>query len=577
MRELSVADYFIEFLIENGITDVFGYQGGMIAYIFDSMGKYKDRITYHPCGNEQAAAFEACAWAQTTGKCGIAISTSGPGFTNLLTGMANAWFDSLPVMFVSGNVNTKDKKRDRPLKQDGFQEIQAVQVAKPIVKKTYELELGMNYIDEFNDALATAMSGRKGPVYIDLPINICRERVQFDDIKAYKRVYSTYMNDDELSSIVNSFKNAKRPLIIAGAGIKQCRLKNEFIDLVNFLDVPVVTTLPAIDLLAKDNPYNCGFIGATGRREAGLILKNSDFILSLGTRLCSKQLGHNLANFAPNAKLVRVDVDDSEFVRKVKPDEKELKVDLQHFIYGLDCYLKTHFVSKMNHSKWMSQCKQIKDLLREFDITPGNKVVEDITSLIMDGSNIVFDVGKNMQYNGQSTVIRKNTEVFMSAGLGSMGYSIPAAIGAYLGNKKPTYSFNGDGGALMNIQELNTIAKANLPIKILVLNNKALGNIRLFQESYLDNRYVGTTEDCGDYYSTDFVKVAEGFGIKGFKFNDAEQLKDYLYDDKPYVFEFEYEDCPSLPGIVACGDFINGGPSLPDEVKVKLNEIVEDI
>ena len=165
----------------------------------------------------------------------------------------------------------------------------------------------------------------------------------------------------------------------------------------------------------------------------------------------------------------------------------------------------------------------------------------------------------------------------MSAGLGSMGYSIPAAIGAYLGNKKPTFSFNGDGGALMNIQELNTIAKANLPIKIFILNNKALGNIRLFQESYLGNRYVGTTEDFGDYYSTDFVKVAEGFGIKGFKFTKAEQLKDYLYDDRPYVFEFEYDDCPSLPGIVACGDFINDGPSLPDETKANLNAIIEDI
>ena len=330
-------------------------------------------------------------------------------------------------------------------------------------------------------------------------------------------------------------------------------------------------------MLASDDCHNFGFIGATGRRTAGLILKNSDFVLSLGTRLCSKQIGHNLANFAPNAKLIRIDIDDSEFVRKIKSDEIELKIDLQHFIFGLEQYLQTHFVSKTKHPKWMGQCKEIKDLLNEYDLTEGNRIVEEITSLILDGSNIVFDVGKNMQYNGQSTVIRKNTEIFMSAGLGSMGYSIPAAIGAYLGNKKPTFSFNGDGGALMNIQELNSIAKANFPIKIFVLNNKALGNIRLFQESYLDNRYVGTTENCGDYYSTDFVRVAEGFGIKGFKFTKSEQLKDYLYDDKPYVFEFEYDDCPSLPGIVACGDFINDGPSLPDKVKERLKAIVEDI
>ena len=400
MRELSVADYFVEFLIANQITDIFGYQGGMIAYIFDSIGKYKDKITYHPCGNEQAAAFEACAWAQTTGKCGVAISTSGPGFTNLLTGMANAWFDSLPVMFVSGNVNTKDKKRNRPLKQDGFQEIQAVKIAEPIVKKTYELELGMDYVDVFNDALATTMAGRKGPVYVDLPINVCREKVQLESIGVYKKVYDTYKNEEELSNIINAFKKAKRPLIIAGAGIKQCQLKNEFINLINMLDVPVVTTLPAIDLLPSDDPHNFGFIGATGRRTAGLILKNCDFVFSLGTRLCSKQLGHNLMNFAPKAKLIRVDIDDSEFVRKIKNDEKELLVDLRHLIFGLENYLREQSFSRISHSKWMRQCGQIKQLLSEYDITPGNRIVHDITSLIHDGAKLFLTLGKTCNTMG---------------------------------------------------------------------------------------------------------------------------------------------------------------------------------
>ena len=242
MRELSVSDYFIEFLIENKITDVFGYQGGMIAYIFDSIGRYKDRITYHPCGNEQAAAFEACAWSQATGRCGIAISTSGPGFTNLLTGMANAWFDSIPVIFVSGNVNTKDKKRDRPFRQDGFQEIQAVKIAEPIVKKTFELELDMNYASLFDDALRTAISDRKGPVYIDLPINVCRERIVFDSIKPVKETSTTTVSEEQLQFIINSINKSKRPVIIAGAGIKQNNLKEEFNELISLLDIPVVTT-----------------------------------------------------------------------------------------------------------------------------------------------------------------------------------------------------------------------------------------------------------------------------------------------------------------------------------------------
>ena len=333
-------------------------------------------------------------------------------------------------------------------------------------------------------------------------------------------------------------------------------------------------------MLATSNLYNCGFIGATGRREAGLILKNSDLVLSLGTRLCSKQLGHNLANFAPSAILIRVDIDTTEFSRKVKNDEYELNVDLASLIRGLSMRLRNGIISVTKHKNWVEQCQQIKELLRPFDISDGNRIVSEITSLFPDESNIVFDVGKNMQYSGQSTFVSNKTDIYMSAGLGSMGYSIPAAIGAYLGNCKHTFSFNGDGGALMNIQELNTIAKAKIPIKIFVLNNKALGNIRLFQEAYLDNRYVGTTEECGDYFSTNFVKVSEGFGIKGLKLSSIEDLikrKELLLDNNPYLFEIDYKDCPSLPGIVACGDFVNGGPSLPDEIKEQLNAIIEDI
>lgn len=187
MRQLSVADYLVEFLFVNGVTDVFGYQGGMIAYIFDSLGKYREQIRYHSCATEQGAALAACGYAQSSGKLGVAISTSGPGFTNLITGIANAWFDSVPVLFVSGNVNTKDKKRNKPFRQLGFQEIQATSVAEMITKKTYEFELDMNYVECLEEIYHTAMTGRKGPVYLDLPINICREQILFDDIQPILR------------------------------------------------------------------------------------------------------------------------------------------------------------------------------------------------------------------------------------------------------------------------------------------------------------------------------------------------------------------------------------------------------
>ena len=216
MRKLSVADYFVELLIANGITDVYGYQGGMIAYIFDSLGRYKDKINYHSCGNEQGAAIAACSYAQSSKKFGVAISTSGPGFTNMTTGIANAWFDSIPVIYVSGNVNTKDKKRNNGFRQNGFQEIQAAKMAEPITKKAYEMELGDNFIEKFNDAIKEVMTDRRGPVYIDLPINICREEVECDEIKPF--VMPTFDEIDVKECIDELYKYTIEllPLIEAG-------------------------------------------------------------------------------------------------------------------------------------------------------------------------------------------------------------------------------------------------------------------------------------------------------------------------------------------------------------------------
>ena len=559
MRKLSVADYFVELLIENGIKDVFGYQGGMIAYIFDSLGKYRDKINYYSFGNEQGAAFAACSYAEATKNFAVAISTSGPGFTNMTTGIANAWFDSIPVIYLSGNVNTKDKKRNSGFRQNGFQEIQAIKMAKSITKKTYEIELGDNFISEFDDAIKEVMSDRRGPVYIDLPINICREYVEFDDIKKYEKDKYDYI---DVNSIIDDLYKSERPVIIAGAGIKQAELKNDFVKLVDNLKVPVVSTLPAVGLLSSDNECRMGYIGGSGRREPGIVLQNADFVLSIGTRLCSKQIGHNMSLFIPKAKkFYRVDIDNTEFERQLRDVECDVNVNLKSFIKSVNKYLEEKpFNSK--HKKWLDACIEIKNILKNADITYGNEIVRVVTELLPNNSNILFDVGKNLNYCGQSSIIKDDTDVYMSAGLGSMGYAIPASIGAYIGNKKLTCAFTGDGGAQMNIQELNTIAKNKLPIKIVVFNNKALGNIMMFQEVTFESRYVATSEKENDYFSCDFAKIAEAYGVKGIKLNDINDIikfKDDLYSDLPVLFEIIYDDCPLLPSIVAGGDYITGG------------------
>lgn len=576
MRTISVADYFVEFLIANGVSDVFGYQGGMIAYIFDSLGRYKDKINYHSCGSEQGAAFAACSYSQASGKLGVAISTSGPGFTNLLTGMANAWFDSIPVLFVSGNVNTKDKKRNNTFRQNGFQEIQAAQIARPITKMSYEIELDTNYIECFDNALLTAMSYRKGPVYLDLPINVCRETIEVDEIKPV--LVKTDKQNLNLDKYFEEFINSKKPVIIAGAGINQANYKTEFNELIDLLKIPVISTMPATDLLPSESKYMMGYMGGTSRREPGIVLQNADYVLSIGTRLCSKQVGHNMSLFAPKAnKFIRVDIDNSEFERKLKEDEIEINVNLEEVIDSFIEYLKKNN-NQYAYSKWTDNCSKVKELLSKFDNSRANVFYKEVSKLFPTDSNIMLDVGKNQTYGAQSLTIKDKTKVYMSAGLGSMGYSIPAAIGACYGNKKPTFAFTGDGGAQMNIQELNTIAKNKLPIKIFVLNNKALGNILIFQENFLDSRFVATTEERNDYFSCDFTAIAKAYGIDSYTIKDENDLLQYqeeLNNDKPVLFEYVYDDCPAYPGIVAGGEYLKEGTGIDKEILDTVKSIIQ--
>lgn len=580
MRKLTVADYFIEFLIENGIKDVFGYQGGMIAYIFDSLGKYKDKIKFHHCCNEQGAAIAACAYATATKNFTMCFTTSGPGFTNTITGIANAYYDSIPVIFVSGQVNTKDINHNKNLRQLGFQEMPSTELVKKITKKTYAIDLNTNIKECLDDAVKTVMHNRKGPVYIELPINVCRETVEFDSISRIQTANIEMQENKfefDFSKLFEDINSSVRPVIIAGAGIKQSNSEDLFKELISVLNVPVVFTMPAIDIIDDANELKISYIGGTGRREGGLILKNADLVLTIGTRLCSKQLGHTLANFAPNAKKVyRVDIDSAEFERKITEKEIDILMNINCFIRSLLDVAKSSKDSVINHTSWISICNEVKSIFKTIDLTYGNKMMEYITELLPNDSNVIFDVGNNLVYGAQSVVIKKGTMIFGSFGLGAMGYSIPASIGAYYGNKKPTYSFSGDGGAQMNIQEINTIAKNKLPVKLFILNNRTLEHIIVFQKNYLDNRIIATNEQNGDYFSCDFYKLAEAYGIRGIKLNDYKEIDNYikeLNDDTPTIFDINFNDTSYLPQVLAGGDFLHTGPKLDEEVVTKVERL----
>lgn len=576
MRIISVADYMVEFFIANGVTDVFGYQGGMVCHIFDSLGLYKDKIKYHSCGNEQGAALAACGYAQATGKLGVIITTSGPGFTNALTGLANAWFDSIPVMLISGQVNTKDKKRDYTFRQFGFQEIQAVSMAKPIVKKSYDIDMDTDVAAMLDEAYRIAFTGRRGPVYLDFPINVGRRDIEVDDVIVPVEIESPLTFD--AASYIDQLMAAKKPIIIAGGGIKQLGLRDEFRELVDLLRIPVVPTMPGVDLLPSDSPYHVGYLGGTARRESGIVLKNTDFVLSLGTRMCNKAIGYNHDDFIPQAaKLIRVDLDTTEFERQLKECEEDVAADLRSFVRSALEHAKD-IEGLYDHTSWVDAVGEMQKLMKSVDVTFGNDLIRHFTELMPEQSNITLDVGNNLIYGVQSAIIKNETNVFESAGLGTMGYAIPAALGIAAGTKKPTYVITGDGGAQMNIQELNTISKLHLPVKIFVLNNHVLGHIILFQDHYLDCRRTATTEAGNDYYSCDFAALAGAYGIRSYRIRNMEELDLYkveLNDNAPLLIEAEFEDCSMLPNIHGGLDPLTNGPELPEGLADQIREIME--
>lgn len=576
MRKMTVADYLVEFFIANGVTDVFGYQGGMVCHIFDSLGLYADKINYHCCGNEQGAALAACGYAQATGKLGVVITTSGPGFTNALTGLANAWFDSIPMMLISGQVNTKDKKRSYTFRQYGFQEMQTTEMADSIVKKAYEIDDDSDIAAVLNDAYLTAFEGRKGPVFLDFPINIERNLIMAEN--ALRPVGLKEPTEFDASMYVKQLLESKKPIILAGAGITQCGMREEFRKLAEILKVPVVTTMPGVDLMPTSSPYHVGYLGGTGRREPGIVLKHTDFVLSLGTRMCNKAIGYNHDDFIPMAKkLIRVDIDTKEFERQLKDCEEDVVADLGQFIPSALKYAKDH-ADMYDHTPWVEAVNEMQALMQNVDNTYGNDLVKRFSELMPEQANITLDVGNNQVYAAQSAVIQNGTRVFASCGLGTMGYAIPAAIGAAIGNGRLTYAIAGDGGAQMNIQELNVISKKQLPVKILILNNRALGHIILFQEHYLDNRFIATKEDYHDYFSCDFSAIGKAYGMRSYtvhSIDELEQYKEELSDDLPLLLEAVFEDCSMLPNIHGGLDPLTNGPELDKELVERIREIMD--
>lgn len=536
---MKVSDYIVEFLIEKEIKDVFGYPGGMVTHLMDSFAKYDGRIKAHVCYHEQAAAFSACAYAQVSGKTGVAYATSGPGATNLITGICNAYFDSEPVIFITGQVNTQELGDGLPIRQRGFQETNIVKMVEEVTKYSVQVNKAEKIKYYLEKAYYIANEGRKGPVLLDIPMNIQNTDIDVNVLEDFQiedsRNDNIFLNDELLKMLLG----AKRPCIIAGAGLKDDSVKECFNRLITKLKIPVVTSMIAVDILASDNPYNYGFIGAYGSRIANFVVAKSDLIISLGARLDIRQVGKNRENFAPNAKIIRVDIDPNELAYKIREDEIDICTDALNVIRFLDENCRD---SNDLYYEWVKVCNTIRDYLRYNDYQRVNYLIQKLSKDVPVDTIITTDVGQNQVWAAQSFQINSSQKMLFSGGHGAMGYAIPAAIGAHFATSKQVVALCGDGGFQMNMQELQMISNEKLPIQIIVFNNHALGMIRHFQEMYFQKKYTQTIEGSG-YSVPNLKKLARAFNMKyvlvGKNYNS---LKEVFCDNKPTIIEVDISE-----------------------------------
>ncbi len=511
---MKASDYIVQFLEQHKITDVFGYPGGMVTHLMDSLSKssINSHVTYH----EQGAAFAACGYAQTTGKVGVAYATSGPGATNLITGICNAYFDSTPTLFITGQVNTFEYKGDLGVRQRGFQETDIVSIVTPVTKYAERITDASKLRWYLEYAFYIAQEGRKGPVLLDIPMDIFRADVDPSSMEGFDA--PSYARNASYDELIKALLESSRPVILAGSGLKTSGMADMLKDISESLNIPVVTTMLAVDVA----PKSYGFVGAYGSRTANFIVAKSDLVICLGARLDVRQTGANRKNFAPDAKIVRVDIDRGELSFKVHDDEIQLHADVKDVLNVLSN------ASAKDLTAWNNMCLKIREELKDIDDRLPNKMVQKISEFIPENSVVTTDVGQNQVWVAQSFKVKNGQRIFFSGGHGAMGYSLPAAIGCSIGNKSTVFSFSGDGGIQMNIQELQTIAREKLPVKVILFNNSALGMIRHFQEMYFDNNYVQTIPS-GGYTVPDFGAIAAAYKIPYTSVEKDEDIDDKLF------------------------------------------------
>lgn len=525
---MKASDYIARFIEAQGVKTIFEMSGGMIAHLLDSMHQVTslDIVSMH---HEQSASFAADAYGRVTGVPGVALGTSGPGATNMLTGIASCFFDNVPAVFITGQVNTHERKGERKVRQLGFQEMDIVSMAQTVCKACYEVQAATELPGILTEAFREALSGRPGPVLIDIPMNVQGSELPVADTNAFAHVLRERAAHDLtpalLAELAQAIQRAERPLVLVGRGVRAAGMVEQFREFLNVTKMPAVASLLGLDALAFDDPWRIGYIGAYGNRWANIALGQADLLVVLGARLDIRQTGANTASFKGDRPIYHVDCDEHEINNRITGCVKVV-ADLEDFFtLAASSYNVADFETPQT---WLDELSALRtewpDTAEQHNIE-GINPNEFMHALSRPGlgSGYVADVGNHQQWAAQSLELTASQLFLTSGGLGSMGYALPAALGMCFANgQQPVVVIAGDGGFQMNIQELQTIAHHQLPVKMVVINNKSLGMIRQFQATYFKNRYHSTV---WGYSAPDFIKIAAAYGIASHSISDPADLE----------------------------------------------------
>lgn len=515
--QLTGSQIIAEVLLEQGADTIFGYPGGTVLNIYDELYKYQDKIRHVTTAHEQGATHAADGYARSTGKTGVVLVTSGPGATNAVTGIATAYMDSIPMVVITGNVSCD------LIGKDSFQEVYTEGLSFPITKHSFSVRKIENLADNLRDAFRIAKSGRPGPVLVDVPKDLTAQKYEFSlSKKELAHTKNIYISDQiqEASQLIN---NAKRPVVYYGGGVVSADASELLYELVHKAHLPSCHTIMGSGVLSYNDPLNIGIIGMHGTVSAGLAVKNCDLLIAIGARF-SDRVATDVSKFAGDAKIIQIDIDPSEL-------NKNISVDVG--IVGNMHDILNDLMPIVNHSSDNAWMNQINQWQAELDYRPedSQEIIKphqlfSVLEKITDSNTIIAtDVGQHQMWASQYCGRTKPRSFLTSGGLGTMGYGYGAAIGAQIGNHDSrVIHITGDGSFHMNLNELCTAVSYELPVITIILNNSVLGMVRQWQTKFYEQRYSCTSLER----KTDFVKIAEAFGGKGYRAENIAEFEKVL-------------------------------------------------